>query len=100
MAHDGLKYPVPGSKVHGVSRPIEPFDDDNLEQAWLKITHEMAGEESERQQYFESSWTSLHDTSTTLPGLSIYGDDGIDEHQVVIEAFDVGVPYYFWLQHS
>ncbi|KAL9610800.1 MAG: hypothetical protein Q9167_004500 [Letrouitia subvulpina] len=88
MAHDGLKYPVPGSKVHGVSRPMETFDDDLLEQARLEIAHEMAGEESERQQDFESAWTSSHDASATLPGLSIYGDDDIDEHQAMTEAFD------------
>lgn len=95
MAHDGVKYPVPGSKVHGVSRPMESFDDDTLEQARLKITQEMAGEESERQQDFESSWTNLHDVSKTLPGLSIYRDDDTDEHQAMIEIFDVGGSYNF-----
>ncbi|KAL9033042.1 MAG: hypothetical protein Q9214_007698 [Letrouitia sp. 1 TL-2023] len=48
----------------------------------------MAGKEFEGQQDFESSWTNLDDASTTLPGLSIYGDDDFDEHQAMTEVFD------------
>jgi len=89
IANDGLKYPVPGTKIQGSPKPLEEFDDNVLAHARLEIAKELAaGDQDQRPQDFEASWTALHDASASLPGLAAYEDDGLDEHQLMTQAFD------------
>ena len=89
IANDALRYPVSGAKVQGSSKPLELFDDDALNKASLEIALELPQDgAAKRQEEFEKAWQELHG-STKLPGLAGYGDDEIDEHQLMVEAFDV-----------
>lgn len=89
IANDALKYPAPGSKVNGSSRPLEVFDDDALNTARLEIACEIPPDAAEKgAEGFEAAWLELHG-SAKLPGLGGYGEDEIDEHQLMVEAFDV-----------
>lgn len=93
IANDALRYPAPGAKVNGSSIPLDSFDDDALNRARLEIACEMppdaAGKGAEK---FEAAWLELH-SSAKLPGLGGYGEDEIDEHQLMVEAFDVCPKY-------
>jgi pre-mRNA-splicing factor CDC5/CEF1 len=90
IANDALKYPPPGAKVRGSSKGIETFEDDALENARLMIALEVPKELAEKgTTAFQAAWADAH-KSSLLPGLSAYGDDDeIDEHQMLVEAFDV-----------
>ena len=89
IANDALKYPIPGGKIHGTSLPLESFDDKLLNMARLEIARELPAEDAEtRKEEFESMWQDVHN-HTRLPGLAGYDDDEIDEHQLMVEAFDV-----------
>jgi pre-mRNA-splicing factor CDC5/CEF1 len=95
LANDALKFPTKGAKVKGVSRPLETFDDDALANARLQIAMELPRDASEEgARMFEEAWTNLHGSSS-LPGLEGYGEDEIDEHQLMVEAFDVCLPIPF-----
>ena len=89
VANDSLRYPAPGSQVNGSSRSLESFDDEALNTARLEIAVEMPPVAAEKGAAgFEAAWLELHG-SAKLPGLGGYGEDEIDEHQLMIEAFDV-----------
>lgn len=91
ISNDAFKYPNPGTKVIGFSRPLEVFDDDALNGARLEIALEMPSDGSEeRQRSFEQAWTKIHDSSP-LQGLSSYADDENERKQLLIRAFDVSV---------
>ena len=89
-ANDAVKYPVAGSKVKGTAKPLDTFDDDALAQARLQILIEVPQEIAEQApSTFQAAWNEAHQSSL-LPGLSGYvDDDEIDEHQLLVEAFDV-----------
>ena len=91
---DALKYPDSDAptKVTGTSRPLEIFDDDELNQARLEIALEMpssGGEE--RQQLFEKNWPKIHRAS--LPGLQSYGESESDSerHHIITETNSVSL---------
>lgn len=87
IANDALRYPLPGSKVQGSSRPLKSVDDDAMDKARSEIALEMPSSEKDKiQQGFETSWETLH--SARLPGLGAYEEDEVDERQIVSEAFD------------
>lgn len=89
ISNDALEYPVPGAKTHGSSRPLETFDDSALSKARLEIARELLTEDAEtRHVDFENAWQEVHNHAK-LPGLSGYADDEIDEHQLMVETFDV-----------
>lgn len=89
IANDALKYPAPGSKVNGSAIPLESFNDDALNTARLEIACEMPPDTTGKAaEEFEAAWLELHG-SGKLPGLGGYGEDEIDEHQLMVEAFDV-----------
>jgi pre-mRNA-splicing factor CDC5/CEF1 len=90
LASDALRYPPKGAKVKGTSKPLESFDDDALAQARLMIALEVPRELAEKgSSTFQAAWADAH-RSSLLPGLSAYSDDDeIDEHQMLVEAFDV-----------
>lgn len=99
IANDALKYPISKAKVQGVSRPLHVFDDDELSNARLEIAMEMESAGPERdQEAFESAWSDLHESSSVLPGLASYENDGVAERQALAEAFDVC--FFPWLASS
>ncbi|KAL3427289.1 myb-like DNA-binding domain-containing protein [Phlyctema vagabunda] len=87
IANDALRYPAPGAKVQGTSEALELFDDDSLAQARLQIAMAVPRELAEQgTTAFLAEWNEAHNTSL-LPGLDGYGDE-VDEHQLMVEAFD------------
>lgn len=87
-ANDALRYPIPGFKVRGVTKTLDTFDDDALAQARLQITLEVPAELAQTgSEVFQRAWQEAK-SSSLLPGLSGYEDE-IDEHQMLVEAFDV-----------
>jgi pre-mRNA-splicing factor CDC5/CEF1 len=91
QANDALRYPVPGAKVKGVASPLDAFEDDALAQARLQITMEVPAELAQKGSYvFQKAWENAK-SSSLLPGLSGY-DDEIEEHQLLVNAFDVSIP--------
>lgn len=94
IANDSFKYPAPGARIQGPSRLIEAFDDDALAKARLEIALGMQKDDrSKDQDGFESAWAEFHESSSALPGLSVYGKDDVDQHQVVTEAFNVSTAF-------
>jgi len=89
IANDALKYPAPGTKVNGTSKPLEVFEDDALDNARMEISLELPPDAAKKGAgEFEAAWMELHG-SAQLPGLAGYGEDEVDEHQLMVEAFDV-----------
>ena len=89
ISNDAIKYPIPGAKIHGSSRPLEVFDDEALSKARLEMTQELPVEDAEaHRRAFEDAWDKIHNHSK-LPGLPDYDNDEILEHQVMLETFDV-----------
>ncbi|KAF7886221.1 hypothetical protein EAF00_010324 [Botryotinia globosa] len=90
IANDALKYPpTHGAKVRGTSKAIEVFEDDDLSQARLQLLMEVPKDLVEQgSDAFSAAWDEAH-KSSLLPGLSGYdSDDEIDEHQMLLDAFD------------
>ncbi|PQE03766.1 pre-mRNA-splicing factor cef1 protein [Rutstroemia sp. NJR-2017a BBW] len=89
IANDALKYPTPGAKVRGASKPIDTFDDEALSQARLQLLMEVPKDlVEEGSDAFRDAWNAAH-KSSLLPGLSGYdSDDEVDEQQLLIQAFD------------
>lgn len=88
VANDALRYPVPGAKVRGIPKVLDSFDDDALALARLQIIQEVPQELAEQgPEIFKAAWADAH-VSSLLPGLNGYGEDEIDEHQMLVEAFD------------
>ncbi|KAI9827255.1 MAG: Pre-mRNA-splicing factor cef1 [Thelocarpon impressellum] len=88
IASDAMRYPVEGGKVNGKSRSLQVFADDALNTARMELLLEMPVDAVKSAEAgFEQSWMDVHG-STSLPGLGGYGEDEIDEHQLMVEAFD------------
>lgn len=90
IANDVLKFG--GGRVNGASRPLEVFDDDALNRARMEVALELSSEDAkqDKQTFYaemDKAWTELHGSSK-LPGLDGYEEDEIDEHQLMVEAFD------------
>jgi pre-mRNA-splicing factor CDC5/CEF1 len=90
QANDSLRYPVSGAKLKGAAKPLDVFDDDSLARARLEIDKEVPADLAQKgSSVFLKAWESAK-SSSLLPGLSGY-DDETDEHQLLVEAFDVSV---------
>ena len=88
IANDSLKYPVPGAKVQGTSKPLQTFTDEILAIASLEIEKELPkGDDIQRDSDFQSAYELLH-PSTSLPGLSGSAGDSKNDQQVIIDAFE------------
>ncbi|KAK7721574.1 Pre-mRNA-splicing factor cef1 [Botryosphaeria dothidea] len=86
IASDAKKFGK--AKVSGAVKPAESFQDDLLQRAKMEIALELPADETKRDtEEFERAWEQLHESSI-LPGLAGYGEDEIDEHQLMTEAFD------------
>ncbi len=89
IANDTFKYSLPSTKVQGSSRPLEIFDDDELNKARMEIAIELpSGGREKRQDDFETHWEGVHHAASGLPGLTGYEDDEDDKMQVMTDAFD------------
>ncbi|KAJ4380533.1 Pre-mRNA-splicing factor cef1 [Didymella sp. IMI 355093] len=89
IAHDVQKF---GSgRVTGAIKPLQTHTDDALRAARMELALEYGAQSSTSRAHFSSafsaSWTNLHG-STVLPGIAGYPEDEIDEHQLLVEAFD------------
>lgn len=89
IANDVQKFG--GGQVTGALRPIERMTDEALRAAKMEVALELAmSTEKEKKAFhsdFGTTWTSLHGTAI-LPGIAGYEEDEIDEHQLMVEAFD------------
>lgn len=85
IADDAFRYPLPSAKVQGSSRPLDIFDDEELDRARLEITQEFASSNKEQRLH---DFEALHGSSSALPGLADYEVEEIDERQAVMEAFE------------
>lgn len=92
ISTDAHKYPVSGGKVFGSLQPLEHFEDEFLAKARLEILLELpeaaakgAGGE------FESAWLKAH-SGKALPGLEGYGENEVDQEQILIQAYEASYP--------
>jgi pre-mRNA-splicing factor CDC5/CEF1 len=78
-------------RVTGTTHPVESMTDDALRNAKMELALELALTTDKDKKAFQvdvnASWTALHDSSI-LPGIAGYEEDEIDEHQLLVEAFD------------
>jgi pre-mRNA-splicing factor CDC5/CEF1 len=88
MANDAQKYPTSNTRIKGSSKPLEVLEDDILARARLEIAMEVPKDLNVRDELFEKAWSEVHPNSL-LPGLVGYGEEEIDERQLMAEAFDV-----------
>ena len=85
IANDAFRYPLPSAKVQGTSRPLDIFDDEELDRARLEIALEFSSSNKEQRLH---DFEVLHSSSSALPGLAGYEIDEIDERQALMEAFE------------
>jgi pre-mRNA-splicing factor CDC5/CEF1 len=89
IANDVQKFG--GGRVTGTLRPVEKMTDEALRAAKMEVALELAMTTDKDKKAFHSdfntSWTTLHG-SALLPGIAGYPEDEIDEHQLLVEAFD------------
>lgn len=89
IANDAQKFG--GGKVSGKSRPLDKLSDEALNKAKIELALELSTrsgkDKTKFHEDFGTAWTTLHGTST-LPGLDGYEEDEIDEHQMMVEAFN------------
>ncbi|KAF2131400.1 hypothetical protein P153DRAFT_364989 [Dothidotthia symphoricarpi CBS 119687] len=78
-------------RVTGTLRPLQMLSDDALRAAKMELALELAMTSDKDKKAFHAefgtAWTNLHG-SAMLPGIAGYEEDEIDEHQLMIEAFD------------
>jgi pre-mRNA-splicing factor CDC5/CEF1 len=89
VANDVSKFG--NGQVMGALQPVEKMNDEALRAAKMELALELAmTTENEKRTFYSEfgiAWTTLHDSST-LPGIAGYEEDEIDEHQLMVEAFD------------
>ncbi|KAF1968322.1 hypothetical protein BU23DRAFT_558556 [Bimuria novae-zelandiae CBS 107.79] len=89
IANDVQKFG--GGKVSGKAEPLEQFSGEALRAAKMEFALELAmNSEKDKKIFHEefgTAWTNLHGAST-LPGLDGYEEDEVDEHQMLVEAFN------------
>lgn len=87
IANDAVKFG--GAKVNGRSKPMQQYQEEALQKAQMEVILEM-GQDADRAKFgaaFEREWEKAHE-GTMLPGLAGYGEDEIDEEQLLTESFD------------
>lgn len=89
IANDIQKFG--GGKVTGTLQPLHRVSDEALNKAKMEVALEVSNMSEKEKKAFHSdfsvAWTNLHGSSK-LPGLDGYEEDEIDEHQLMVEAFD------------
>ncbi|OJD38727.1 pre-mrna-splicing factor cef1 [Diplodia corticola] len=84
IANDAKRFGK--AKVSGAVQAVEAFQNEALQNARMEIARELSLDRKDTEE-FERAWEQLHGSSV-LPGLAGYGEDEIDEHQLMTEAFD------------
>ncbi|KAF2789963.1 hypothetical protein K505DRAFT_377866 [Melanomma pulvis-pyrius CBS 109.77] len=89
IANDVHKFG--GGRVTGTLQPLQQLSDNAISNAKMELALEIsASSMKDKQTYhndFNTAWTNLHGSSI-LPGIAGYEEDEIDEHQLMVEAFD------------
>ncbi|KAK5165385.1 Pre-mRNA-splicing factor cef1 [Saxophila tyrrhenica] len=88
MANDATKFG--GSNVNGHAKPVQVFEQEAMQNAQMEVILEM-GEDADRSAFgkaFEREWQAAYERQSMLPGLAGYGEDELDEEQLLTEAFD------------
>jgi len=85
IANDALKFG--GAKVIGSAKPIEVFEEAEINKAKMEVALELAASGQKDPEVFEKAWMNLHGASR-LPGLNAYAEGEIDEHQLMVETFN------------
>ncbi|KAF2255701.1 hypothetical protein BU26DRAFT_512671 [Trematosphaeria pertusa] len=89
VANDVQKFG--GGRVSGTLKPLERLNEEALNAAKLELALELSmNTEKDKKTFHEefgTAWTNLHGSSK-LPGLDGYEEDEIDEHQLMMEAFN------------
>ncbi|KAF1956161.1 hypothetical protein CC80DRAFT_445817 [Byssothecium circinans] len=89
VANDVHKFG--GGKLSGTPQPLEKLSDTALRTAKMELALELSMTSGKDQKAFHeqfgTAWINLHGSST-LPGLDGYEEDEIDEHQMMVEAFN------------
>ncbi|KAI9713173.1 MAG: Pre-mRNA-splicing factor cef1 [Bogoriella megaspora] len=86
VVNDALKFG--GAKVDGKPKQLHSYDDDTLNKARMEIALEIAAQKNKIEGVeLGLAWDELHGASK-LPGLVDYGEDELDEEQMLTEAFD------------
>ncbi|CAN9148950.1 unnamed protein product [Alternaria alternata] len=89
IANDVQKFG--DGRVTGTAQRVESMTDDALRNAKMELALELAMTTDKDKKAFHAdlntSWTTLHG-SKILPGIAGYEEDEIDEHQLLVEAFD------------
>lgn len=91
VANDAVKFPLQGGRVRGTIQNVDEFDEDTLTNARMEILLEQPEQSLKHgAAELQRAWEETHQ-STKLPGLAEYGEDEIDEHQLMVETFDVSL---------
>lgn len=89
IANDVKKFG--NGRVTGTVQRIESMSDKALRNAKMELALEFAMTTEKEKKTFHSdvntAWMTLHG-SAILPGIAGYEEDEIDEHQLMVEAFD------------
>ncbi|CCX33902.1 pre-mRNA splicing factor component-domain-containing protein [Pyronema domesticum] len=87
VSTDAVKHPVKGGKLIGTAPVMQRLDDELLEKARLEMLLELPEEVAKAaSKQFEDAWLAAHGSKTL--GLEGYGDDEVDEGQLLVQAFD------------
>ncbi|KAF2745495.1 hypothetical protein M011DRAFT_427204 [Sporormia fimetaria CBS 119925] len=88
IANDLAKFG--GGKVTGTAPPVQPLSLAAVDKVKMEMALELAIVSDKDKKAFHSSfgtaWTNLH--TSKLPGLDGYEEDEVDEHQLMVEAFE------------
>ncbi|KAG8628422.1 hypothetical protein KVT40_004295 [Elsinoe batatas] len=91
MANDAQKFGARRQKVTGQAGRVSDLTEEEILTARMEVTFELGrNDEATRKKLVEdfgNKWDELH-AHRMLPGLAQYGDDEIDERQLMSEAFD------------
>ncbi|KAF8251161.1 hypothetical protein K440DRAFT_615725 [Wilcoxina mikolae CBS 423.85] len=88
VSTDAYRYPVKGGKLIGSALPLERLGDELLDRARLELLLELPEEVAKAAgAEFESAWLKVHG-GKILPGLEDYGEDEVDQEQILIQAYD------------
>jgi pre-mRNA-splicing factor CDC5/CEF1 len=86
VANDAFKFG--GTRVSGTSQGIEVLDEQALQTARMEVDLEQSSDTAHKHKKdFDTTFAKFH-SAAKLPGLDGYEDE-IDEHQLMVEVFDV-----------
>lgn len=95
IAHDAANFSKTKSKGMQKAQALATFRDNELEAARMEIALETESLTKGNFDQFDDTWEHMH-TDAVIPGLAGYGEDEVDEQQLLTEAFDVSIESYRW----